>query len=1112
MTESARIGISAPADGQPALFPGQWRLARVEVVNWGTFDGFHRIDVARRGHLITGASGSGKSSLLDAITAVLTPDRLVRFNAAAQEGSTRGEDRSPVSYVRGAWSREADEFEDRAVNRYLRPRATWSGILLRYENEQDQPVHLIRLFHIPGVSLQRSDLKDALVLLRSDTTLTDLASFAAKGIQSRQLKTTYPEAVVSTGSHGGFYSRMRRVLGIGSESAQHLLHKTQSAKNLGNLDHLFRSFMFDRPQTFQQAATATEQFRELNAAHEHVVDLRRQAEHLTVIERTAHDFDRETSSLGELQRLEAAREVFQNRFQRTLAETERAELIAEHARVSEAAAQADASAKEAERTLADARRQEQQLGGGDLSLLRRGIDDAQKALEQVRDRTQRMHDELREAGLEGVPENAAEFAELREAARVSLAETSQNDGSYELNRSYATAKDRVSGLETDLQALKRRKSNIEPKLLLWRERLCAELDVNEKSLPFGGELLDVKGEYADWTGAFERVLRPLASTLLVRDAQLPQVRRFVESKDLGTRLVFEAVSSAAPDVRPIQADRSLLHRITVTDGPFAHWMHARLSADYDISCVSSPDELDAVRRGVTISGQVKTSARRYEKNDRHPINDRRHWILGSDNEAKSEYLLAQLRDAKHSAALAGAALKEHQEEANRTVERRTTLKRLLSSQWEEFNIAASEETLAARERELARATQHRPELAQAEAAVRVAEDAHRDTIAKQREADQRLTLITDHLGRADRLIVQLTDDLVGTQLDENDGQELEARYRSVQRSIDTENVERIGRVVARGLSDGINEVRARQQRAQNDFTRSAVVFKQTWQAAAAALTAEIEDRSGYLQFLDSIRTQGLPQYEGNFRKLLREKSHDLIGHLLSEIRDAPAQVRERIDPVNDSLRHSAYDTDRYLFIEVKTRRSPEAQQFMSELKSIADGSWNDDDDRAEIRFLEMKNIMDRLESAENGDRADRVWRQRCLDTREHVTFLAHEKDPADISRNVHESSAGLSGGQRQKLVSFCLAAALRYQLTEDEADVPTYGTIVMDEAFDKADAAYTRTVMDVFVKFGFHMILATPQKLLQTIESYIGGLTAVSNLERNQSMLAAVPFEEISDE
>ncbi|MBD4207165.1 hypothetical protein GUH47_14415, partial [Xanthomonas citri pv. citri] len=81
----------------------------------------------------------------------------------------------------------------------------------------------------------------------------------------------------------------------------------------------------------------------------------------------------------------------------------------------------------------------------------------------------------------------------------------------------------------------------------------------------------------------------------------------------------------------------------------------------------------------------------------------------------------------------------------------------------------------------------------------------------------------------------------------------------------------------------------------------------------------------------------------------------------------------------------------------------------------------------------------------------------------------------------YDSGAAMSGGQQQKLVVFCLAAALRYQLAAPEDPRPRYGTVILDEAFDKADARYTRMAMDVFVEFGFQMVLATPQKLLQTI-------------------------------
>jgi len=92
-------------------------------------------------------------------------------------------------------------------------------------------------------------------------------------------------------------------------------------------------------------------------------------------------------------------------------------------------------------------------------------------------------------------------------------------------------------------------------------------------------------------------------------------------------------------------------------------------------------------------------------------------------------------------------------------------------------------------------------------------------------------------------------------------------------------------------------------------------------------------------------------------------------------------------------------------------------------------------------------------------------------------------------------------------VVFCLAAALRYQLASEDESVPRYGTIVLDEAFDKSDSTYTRMAMDIFVEFGFHMVLATPQKLLQTLEPYLGAVTSVSNPSRRASSMAHVRFE-----
>ncbi|RIK01872.1 MAG: hypothetical protein DCC47_21840, partial [Acidobacteria bacterium] len=86
--------------------------------------------------------------------------------------------------------------------------------------------------------------------------------------------------------------------------------------------------------------------------------------------------------------------------------------------------------------------------------------------------------------------------------------------------------------------------------------------------------------------------------------------------------------------------------------------------------------------------------------------------------------------------------------------------------------------------------------------------------------------------------------------------------------------------------------------------------------------------------------------------------------------------------------------------------------------------------------------------------------------------------------------------------------ALRYQLAAAGEELPRYGTVILDEAFDRADPAYTRRALDVFTQFGFHMVLATPLKLLQTLDDYIDGVAAVSIRDKRYSQIALLPIRE----
>ena len=529
----------------------QWRLSEIQIANWGTFDSdIHRIPVSHKGHLITGPSGSGKSSLLDGIAAVLTPDKWLRFNVAAQTAGNRLDQRSLISYVRGAWTRTADTEEDRVVSKYLRPRATWSGILLRYDNGSDRPLTLARLFFVKGSGTKMSDLSDICVLERAGLDLSQLQQSARSGLEARRLKADRPDALVtSNGSHARFYARMRKTFGMADESALQLLHKTQSAKSLDSLDRLFRDHMLETPVTFDLAETAIGQFGDLKDAHDHVVELRRQRDHLLKLREASAAFDSAHAEAAESLALGEALLPFQKRRELDLL---RHELTAGTSRLVELEVAAD----RAKRNLDDAvdefdlaRRATLELGGSEAEHLQQRIATAEAELEAITTRWEALSRQLEQAGITTVPQTQKEFAELQATIAAAIDDDTEVTGPTHADHDrFSAARRRVRELEAEIDSLRRSGSTVPTNLLEIRRELADGTGLTEKALPFAAELIEVDPDEAAWTGAIERVLRPMARTVLVRSENIASVRAWVDS----TGSADDSCSKRSPPMCPVR--------------------------------------------------------------------------------------------------------------------------------------------------------------------------------------------------------------------------------------------------------------------------------------------------------------------------------------------------------------------------------------------------------------------------------------------------------------------------------------------------------------------------------------------------------------------------------
>src|SRR5262249_7012434 len=124
----------------------------------------------------------------------------------------------------------------------------------------------------------------------------------------------------------------------------------------------------------------------------------------------------------------------------------------------------------------------------------------------------------------------------------------------------------------EIVSLRARKSNIPHSALALRQTLCRELELGESSLPFVGELVEVRPEEPAWEGAAERLLRGFALSILVPGEHYTAVSSWVNERHLGTRVVYyRAVTNATPpDVK--STGRLLFEKLNFKDTEFTGWL------------------------------------------------------------------------------------------------------------------------------------------------------------------------------------------------------------------------------------------------------------------------------------------------------------------------------------------------------------------------------------------------------------------------------------------------------------------------------------------------------------------------------------------------------------
>jgi uncharacterized protein YPO0396 len=1106
---------------EPEILSG-FRLSRLELYNWGTFDErVWSLAANARNCLLTGDIGSGKSTIVDAVTTLLLPANRIAYNKAAG-ADTR--ERSLRSYVLGYYKSERNELTGNSKPVALRNGGKHSVILAVFSNGgYDAVVTLAQVFWLRDGNTGQPER----FYVTADRPLSVAEDFGGFGTEITALRRRLRSSgAVVHDSFPDYGKDFRRRLGIESEQAMELFHQTVSMKSVGNLTDFVRDHMLEPFDAAEWTQQIIEHFDNLTKAHEAVQRAQAQLAVLTPLLTDCDRYDRIDGEISSLAARRSALRYYYADLKTGLLTQGQADLVTERARL-------DARRTGLETQLDDRRQREISLqvelaghGGTRLAEIARQISADEEATAMRSRKAAEFSEQLRQAGLDQV-ETAEQFA-ARRSQIAAARERSGQDLADCQNRLVDTeveakrCREEAEVMNAELRSLQQRKSNIPKQSLDLRTQLCSELRLADDDLPFAGELIAVRPDEADWEGAAERLLHSFALSVLVPDRHYPAVSDWINARHLHGRIVYYRVPETATALSPlpVPGGRSLVTKLEIKDTPFAPWLERELARRADVECVETMADFRRVPRAMTKAGQLKLSGGRHEKDDRSRIDDRSTYVLGWSNERKIDALLSR------AATLAARLAATSTERADRRQALDTAIKRgemlAVLAQTSEFteidwqtlvnriaDLKREKLELEAASAELSRLN-HELELVRAQ--ISGLDDEQRAVDKEIGGVETRIRACQAGLDQARMILAE--PELAAARLQFAGIAELLARPDLRQhRPADADGCDRAQSAMVTEITAMIDGRVGTRSRVANRVVAAMGEFRRQYPVETAELDDSIASAHGYRELCQRLTDDDLPRFQKQFKVYLNQNTIQEIAQFQAQLNKHAEAIKDRITTINASLVGVPYNAGRYIRLEAQLSDETVIREFRAELRACTDNALSPDasDQYSEQKFLQVKSIIERFIGREGRTEADRRWTKYVTDVRNWYSFAASERWHADDSEHEHYAdSAGKSGGQKEKLAYTILAASLAYQFKLDWGTVKsrTFRFAVIDEAFGRGSDESTRFALELFRRLGLQLLIVTPLQKIHVIEPHVQAVGFVDNPNGQSSRLQTLTIEE----
>ena len=1108
---------SREADSDP---PSGFRLDRLELYNWGTFD--KRVwSFEPGGHdcLLTGDAGSGKSTIVDAITTLLLPAHRITYNKAA---GAEARERSLRSYVLGYYKGERSDTTGASRPVPLRDETAFSVILGVFTNAgYKSAVTLAQVFWLKDG--HQGQPERFFVIAERD--LSVAADFSDFGTEIAPLKKRLRTAGARVHDSFPEYGRdFRRRLGVESEQALELFHQAVSMKSVGNLTGFVREHMLEPFDAAAWTAKIMAHFEDLTNAHEAV--RRAQAQILALgpllADCDTHDKITDDIEAATVQR-SASRFFFAEAKVGLLdghihnLETERAVLLATRN-------QYDARLTELRDKETSLNLQRAGHGGNRIAELERMIAATESASAQRQASADRFGRLLAQVSLDPV-HTAEHFAvSQRQVAGarsdVQQAQVDVQNRLIELGGEKKQLGGQAEEVNAELRSLRSRKSNIPRVNLAIRQQLCTEMRLPESALPFVGELIAVRAQESDWEGAAERLLHGFALSVLIPDEHYAAASEWVNTHHLNGRLVYYRVlaDSRPGDVR--RGDGQLYGKLDIKDTEFSPWLERELASRAAYECVETMADFRRLPRAITKAGQIKGAGGRHEKDDRRRVDDRSGYVLGWANERKINALLRRASVIQDQLNTLAATEKTLKDEAARASDRAQILAALSQTadfteiDWQPLvnqiaDLKAEKSDLEEASAELQRLDR---ELRKVKGQISSAEAEQRKATESIGGLDSKIESACSALGTARRVLAEPECELArpcfARLADLMQAPPLVRLKISEPADCDTVAV-----AVRDELTARIDSARKRQNTLGNRIVAKMGEFRRQYHVETSELDDSLASATGYRELYARLVDDDLPRFQDQFKRYLNQNTIRDIAGFQSQLNKQAELIKGRVNVINESLADVEYNPGRFIRLEAQPTQDTDIRDFRTDLRACTDDAVSGDvsDQYSEQKFLQVSRIIERFRGREGQTESDRGWTRRVTDVRNWFIFSASERWREDNTEHEHYAdSGGKSGGQKEKLAYTILAASLAYQfkLERGTGRSKTFRLAVIDEAFGRGPDKSAQFGLELFRRLGLQLLVVTPLQKIHVIEPYISVVGFVDNPDERYSRLYTLTVEE----